>query len=110
MNGCVFCQIASGSLNTEFVYEDEQVVAFRDINPQAPHHILIIPRRHYTSIKDMHQEDLIGHLFTAGNKVAEKLGIQSYRYVINTGREAGQSVFHLHLHLLGGRLLYWPPG
>ncbi len=110
MNNCLFCKIANDGHNQNFLFEDERVVAFKDINPQAPFHILIIPRQHYTSIMDVGQEDLIGHLFTVGNMVAKKLGIDSFRYVINTGREAGQSVFHLHLHLLGGRYMGWPPG
>ena len=110
MDNCVFCDIINEGVNRNFLYEDERVVAFRDINPQAPFHILIIPRQHYISIKEVYQEELIGHLFTVGNRLAEELGVDSFRYVINTGREAGQSVFHLHLHLLGGRHLGWPPG
>ncbi len=107
---CIFCRIARGETNNEFLYEDDQVVAFKDINPQAPVHVLIIPREHFTSIKETEDESLIGRLFTSGKKVAEKLGLNGYRLVINTGWEAGQSVFHLHLHLLGGRTMGWPPG
>lgn len=110
MNNCVFCEIAAGKFNTEFLFADDRVVAFKDLNPQAPVHILIIPRRHYESIKEMTDENLVGHLFTAAKEVAEKLGVDSYRFVINTGSQAGQSVFHIHLHLLGGRAMYWPPG
>lgn len=110
MEDCIFCKIASGEFNTEFLYEDDQVVAFKDIEPQAPVHVLIIPRKHYPTIKDVENRELIGHLFSAGKEVARKLGIDHYRYVINNGKEAGQAVFHLHLHLLGGRQMNWPPG
>lgn len=110
MGNCVFCDIINEGADRNFLYEDERVVAFRDINPQAPFHILVIPRQHFISIKEVYREELIGHLFTVGNRLAEKFGVDSYRYVINTGSEAGQSVFHLHLHLLGGRHLGWPPG
>jgi len=110
MDECIFCKIANGEFNTDFLYEDDLVVAFRDIEPQAPDHILIIPRDHYISIKDISDEAIIGRLFLAGNKVAEQLGISSFRYVINTGKDAGQAVFHIHLHLLAGRMMEWPPG
>jgi histidine triad (HIT) family protein len=109
-NDCVFCKIAAGEFNTEFLFEDDRVVAFKDLSPQAPVHVLIIPRDHYESIKEVQDEALVGHLFTAAKETAEKLGIKEYRLVINTGPEAGQSVFHLHLHLLGGRTMHWPPG
>lgn len=92
------------------LYEDDKVVAFKDINPQAPVHILVIPRGHFVSIKEIEDETLVGRLFTAAKKTAEKLGLRDYRLVINTGRGAGQTVFHLHLHLIGGRLMTWPPG
>jgi histidine triad (HIT) family protein len=110
MSDCIFCKIQAGEFNTEFLYEDDRVVAFKDLSPQAPVHVLIIPRAHYDSIKAIDDESLTGHLFTAANKVAEKLGLTDYRCVINTGPQAGQTVFHLHLHLLGGRDLQWPPG
>ena len=103
---CVFCKIARGEFNTEFLFNDDRVVAFKDLDPQAPIHVLIIPRNHYDSIN----EAMLGHLVTAAKKVAEKLGLKEYRFVINTGPEAGQSVFHLHLHMLGGRAMGWPPG
>jgi histidine triad (HIT) family protein len=107
---CEFCKIQAGQYNTEFLFEDRRVVAFRDINPQAPVHILIIPRDHVDSLKQVNDEALIGHLFTAAKTVAEKLGLTDYRLVINTGPQSGQSVFHLHMHLLGGRTMHWPPG
>lgn len=110
MSNCVFCKVAKGEFNTEFLFKDDRIVAFKDLDPQAPTHVLIIPRDHYASIKDVRDETLVGHLFTAAKKVAEKLGIKDYRLVINTGPEAGQSVFHLHIHLLGGRVMGWPPG
>lgn len=110
MEDCIFCKIVSGEFNTEFLYSDDYVVAFNDVNPQAPFHVIIIPRNHLVSIKEMSDEQLIGRLFTAGNTIAKKLELDSYRFVINTGKEAGQSVFHVHLHLLGGREMNWPPG
>jgi len=107
---CVFCKIAAGAFNTEFLYEDERVVAFADLSPQAPTHVLVIPRSHQESIKDIDDETLMGRMLTAAKKVAEKQGMSDYRIVINTGPEAGQSVFHVHVHLLGGRTVHWPPG
>lgn len=107
---CVFCKIAAGEFNTDFLYEDDRVVAFSDLSPQAPTHILVIPRDHHESIKAVEDETLIGRMFTAANKVAEKQGISDYRLVINTGPQAGQTVFHVHVHLLGGRTMHWPPG
>lgn len=110
MAECIFCKIVNGEIKSEFLYEDEEVVAFYDVNPQAPVHCLIIPRTHCRSIKEVSDENLVGKLFIVGNEVAKKLGLNNFRYVINTGEEAGQSVFHLHLHLLGGRVMNWPPG
>lgn len=110
MSNCIFCKIAQGESHKEFLFEDDRVVVFRDLYPQAPVHILAIPRAHFHSIKEIEDETLVGHLFTAAKKAAEKLGIKDYRMVINTGPQAGQSVFHLHLHLLGGRYMAWPPG
>lgn len=110
MDNCIFCKIARGETKAQLLFEDDRVLAFRDINPQAPVHVLIIPKEHYPSIEDIPDECLTGHLFTVGKQVAEKLGLKGYRLVINKGWEAGQTVFHLHLHLLAGRLLGWPPG
>jgi histidine triad (HIT) family protein len=107
---CEFCKIQAGEYNTNFLFEDDRVVAFKDINPQAPVHILIIPREHFDSLKQIDNEALIGHMVTAAKRVAEKQGITDYRLVINTGPQVGQSVFHLHMHLLGGRQMFWPPG
>jgi histidine triad (HIT) family protein len=111
---CLFCRILAGEIPAEVVYESKTALAFRDINPQAPTHVLIIPRRHITTINDLGAEDegLVGSLFTAAKAVAAQEGLadDGYRTVMNCGEGAGQSVFHIHLHLLGGRLLNWPPG
>ena len=113
-NDCLFCKIASGNLPTDFVYEDDNIIAFRDINPQAPTHILIIPKDHIPYVADINEahSELIYSMFTTANKIALEEGITSegYRLVINNGKGAGQTVFHLHLHLLGGRPMLWPPG
>ena len=110
MKDCIFCRIASGEIPADLIFNDDKVVAFRDISPQAPYHFLVIPREHFSSIQDIDDENLIGHMVAAGNQIAEDNNIKSFRYVINTGEEAGQSVFHVHLHLLGGRRMNWPPG
>lgn len=114
MSACLFCRIAGREIPAKLVYEDEQVVAFDDINPQAPVHVLIIPRKHFVSAGDTQQADvaLWGHLMLVGNRLAREKGVadSGYRFVINTGQHGGQSVFHLHLHLLGGRAMHWPPG
>jgi histidine triad (HIT) family protein len=114
MAPCLFCRIAAGEIPADVVFSDEEVVAFRDIHPQAPSHILIIPRRHIASVTDLADEDaeLMGRLFTVARDLAREEGIagDGYRVVVNTGPGAGQSVFHVHMHLLGGRHLSWPPG
>lgn len=111
---CLFCKIVDGEMSADVVYQDERVVAFRDINPQAPTHILVIPREHVASVNDLEPEHapLVGALYLAAGELAEEEGIsdEGYRLVMNTGSEAGQSVFHIHLHLLGGRPMKWPPG
>jgi histidine triad (HIT) family protein len=111
---CVFCRIATRQAPATIVYEDERAVAFRDIAPQAPVHILIIPREHITGPLDISEdrEALIGHLVAVAAKVAQQEGLAAdgYRLVLNQGRNGGQSVFHLHVHLLGGRRMTWPPG
>lgn len=111
---CIFCQIAAGRIPAQLVYEDDDVVAFRDINPQAPVHVLVIPRRHLPAVGEMTADDreLVGHLFWTARRVAEELGIHhsGYRLVINNGPDAQQTVPHLHVHVLGGRSLGWPPG
>ncbi|NLT66703.1 MAG: histidine triad nucleotide-binding protein [Acidobacteria bacterium] len=112
--GCIFCQVAAHEKPATIVYEDEHCVVLRDIRPQAPVHLLVIPRKHVTSLNDDLEEDklLLGHLLTVVARMAKEQGIDGtgFRTVINTNAEAGQTVFHLHIHLLGGRILGWPPG
>ena len=114
MNDCLFCGIVDGKINANLVYQDEFVVAFKDIAPKAPVHILIIPRRHLVGVSDIAEENhaLIGQIFQVAAKLAREQGIaqSGYRVVVNSGADAGQSVFHLHYHLLGGRQMSWPPG
>jgi histidine triad (HIT) family protein len=114
MSDCIFCRIASGEIKSDRVYEDGQVLAFRDLNPQAPVHVLVIPRRHIATLNDLTPADaeLMGRMLLAAQTVARQEGIadRGYRTVFNCNAGAGQSVFHIHLHLLGGRLLDWPPG
>ena len=111
---CLFCKIAAGVVPAKIVLEDEHCVAIRDINPQAPTHVLVIPREHISTINDLHEEHekLAGHLLRVGARVAAREGISEagYRLVFNTNGDAGQTVFHIHLHVVGGRLLGWPPG
>ena len=111
---CIFCRIASGELSAAIVYEDELVVAFRDVNPQAPTHVLVIPREHVASLNEVPEESegIVGHIVRVAAQIAEAEGCAGpgYRLVANCGREAGQSVDHMHFHLLGGRALGWPPG
>jgi len=111
---CLFCNIAAGDAAADILYQDDEVVAFRDIRPQAPHHILVIPRRHVATLNDFEPEDarLAGRLILVAAQIARELGIEErgYRLVTNCNREAGQTVYHVHLHLLAGRPLRWPPG
>lgn len=110
---CIFCKIAKGEMG-ETIYEDDRVVAFNDIDPKAPHHILIIPRRHIPTINDISEKDneLIGHLVQVAKSIAKEKGIaeKGYRLLFNCNRDGGQAVYHIHLHLLGGRQMNWPPG
>jgi Diadenosine tetraphosphate (Ap4A) hydrolase and other HIT family hydrolases len=114
MSNCLFCRIVAGEIPAKLAYEDEDVIAFYDINPQAPLHVLIIPRKHIAMINDIQPEDaaLVGKLYLAAKKIAADAGYadEGYRVVMNCGADAGQSVFHIHLHLLAGRALHWPPG
>ena len=111
-NECLFCGLIAGKGKTKFLYRDKDVVAFRDIDPKAPHHILIVPVKHISTINEMTDDDslLAGKMINAARKVAGSLGLESYRLVFNCGGDAGQAVFHIHLHLLGGRAFGWPPG
>lgn len=111
---CLFCKILDGEIPAELIYESDTAVAFRDVNPQAPTHVLVIPRKHISTINDIEQDDqeIIGSLYTAAQEVAAKEGVadNGYRTVMNCGEGAGQTVFHIHLHVLGGRQMGWPPG
>jgi len=111
---CIFCKIVDRKIPAKLVHSDEMSIAFEDINPQAPTHILIIPNKHISDIQTMNKGDreLIGHLFFVARNLAEMRGLDTggYRLVINNGRDAGQAVFHIHLHLLSGRTFAWPPG
>ena len=111
---CIFCNIINGKIRGEFVYQDEEIAAFRDIDPKAPVHILIVPRKHISTLNDLgaDSELLVGKLITRAQKIAVQEGIDEsgYRLVFNCNRDAGQEIFHIHLHLLGGRRLNWPPG
>jgi histidine triad (HIT) family protein len=111
---CLFCKIVKGEVPAKVVLDTEHVLAFRDINPGAPQHVLVIPKEHIASIHDARREHapLLGELMLAGREVAELLGLgeTGYRLVMNTGADAGQSVFHVHLHVMGGRPMAWPPG
>ena len=114
MNNCLFCGIIEGRIKGTLVYEDESVVAFKDIAPKAPVHILIVPRKHIATLMDLDGDDgkLVGEIFRVAAKLAQEQGIatRGFRVVVNCGADAGQSVFHLHYHLLGGRQMSWPPG
>jgi len=114
MEDCIFCRIAAGEMDADIVHSDERAVAFRDINPQAPVHVLVIPRKHLRTAFDLEGEDgeLLLHLFKVIRKVSEDEGIAGtgVRILTNVERGAGQSVFHLHFHVLGGRQMLWPPG
>ena len=113
MASCLFCKILAGEMAAKIVYQDESCIAFRDINPQAPVHLLLIPRKHFASAAEAEEADetVLGHLHRVAAQLAQQHDLtDGYRTVVNTGSGAGQSVFHLHLHLLGGRPLRWPPG
>jgi histidine triad (HIT) family protein len=109
---CLFCKIIAKQIPASIVYEDEQVLAFNDINPQAPVHILVIPKQHVDSVAQLEEQKITGELLAVIRKLAKERGLDKsgYRIVVNHGADAGQAVPHLHFHLLGGRLLTWPPG
>jgi histidine triad (HIT) family protein len=113
MSDCLFCKVIDGKIPSSKVYEDERAYAFNDINPQAPTHVLIVPKKHIVGLKEATPEDaeLLGYCQLVAAKIARERGIENgYRTVYNVGAGSGQSVFHLHLHLIGGRNLSWPPG
>lgn len=111
---CIFCRVVSRELPARIIYEDEKILAFEDINPQAPVHLLVIPKKHIPTLQDIADgdKDLMGMLFFITNRMAKEKGIseKGYRVVMNCGPAGGQSVYHLHLHLIGGRVMRWPPG
>lgn len=114
MSECLFCMIIDGKIPANKVFESEQVIAFRDLNPQAPTHLLVIPRRHIATLNDLQSSDatLVGEMMLAATQIAamENLAENGYRVVMNCNHDGGQSVYHIHLHLLGGRYMKWPPG
>ncbi|MFQ6038192.1 MAG: histidine triad nucleotide-binding protein [Candidatus Aminicenantales bacterium] len=114
MEECIFCKIVQKDIPARWLYEDEKIIAFEDINPQAPVHVLLIPREHFVSLNEVPEEKagLLSHLLMKARQIARKKGIAEtgYRIVLNTARESGQEVFHIHFHLLGGRRMTWPPG
>jgi|TARA_Y100000310_G_scaffold260998_1_gene270162 histidine triad (HIT) family protein len=114
VDDCLFCKMIDGEIAADIVHQDEDVFAFKDINPQAPHHVLIVPKRHIATLNDLAENDhaLVGKVTLAAKKIAVDLGIAEtgYRTVFNCNADAGQAVFHIHLHLLGGRRMSWPPG
>ena len=114
MTNCIFCKIISGDIPGDIVYQDDDVLAFRDLNPKAPTHILVIPKKHISTLNDVQTDDaeLVGKMYLAAKKIAADEGIAEpgYRTVMNCNALAGQTVFHIHLHLLGGRPMSWPPG
>ena len=114
MSDCLFCKMVSGEIKPDTVYEDDNVLAFRDINPQAPTHVLVIPKQHISTLNELDQEhtQLMGQLYLAAKRIAADEGIADpgFRTVVNCNAAAGQTVFHIHLHLLGGRNFSWPPG
>ena len=114
MSDCLFCKILDGDIPCDRVYENDQVIAFRDVNPQAPTHILVIPREHISTVNDLTAEDksIVAEMMLAAQAIAKQEGIEEsgYRLVMNCNEGAGQMVFHIHLHILGGRRMNWPPG
>lgn len=114
MDDCIFCRIAAGDIPAELIYEDERVVGFRDLNPQAPTHALVIPRKHIATLNDLSVDDelIVGRMIGAAREIARQEGLDEagYRTVMNCNEAGGQTVFHIHLHLLGGRMMHWPPG
>ncbi len=114
MSDCLFCKMVSGAIAPDKVYEDDQVLAFRDINPQAPVHVLVVPKEHIATLNELDDEHrpLIGRMVQAAAKVAaqEGVGDSGYRTIMNCNADGGQTVFHIHLHLLAGRRMHWPPG
>ena len=107
---CIFCKIANGDIPVEPVWENDKVFAFKDANPQAPVHVLVVPKEHYASIKELDDKELMGELLNGVKLTAQKLCLSDYRTILNTGESAGQTVFHIHFHIMAGRDFTWPPG
>ena len=112
MENCIFCSIISGDISAEILYSDEKVIAFRDVNAQAPEHFLVIPKEHIATVNDANDESIMGRLIITAANVSKELGFaeQGYRLVMNCNSDGGQTVSHIHLHCLGGRQMTWPPG
>lgn len=112
MDGCIFCKIAAGDIPADIMYQDDEFVAFRDIDPQAPLHGVLVPRAHVATLADLADEGLAGRYLQAAAKAARAMGVEAsgYRVVVNYGLDGGQLVMHVHMHILGGRALGWPPG
>lgn len=114
MEDCLFCKIDRGEVHSEKVYDGDGVFAIKDVNPQAPVHILVLPKKHFSTIMEIEEDDqkMIGSIFTVANNLAKENGLadSGFRMILNCGRGAGQSVFHIHYHLMGGRAMNWPPG
>ena len=114
MEDCLFCKIVNKEIPAQIIFENETIIAFEDINPQAPIHILLIPKEHFTSLNDVTEEkkEILGELLIKARQIAKEKGLANngYRIVLNTGKDSGQAVFHIHFHLFGGRRMTWPPG
>ena len=114
MTDCLFCKIREGEIPADIIYQDDDVMAFNDVNPQAPTHLLIIPKKHLSTVNDVEPTDelMMGKLFSVAKKIAAEKGVSGdgYRLVVNTNEQAGQTVFHIHMHFLAGRNMAWPPG
>ncbi len=114
MEDCIFCKIINKEIQASMVFEDEKIIAFNDINPQAPIHILLVPREHFSSLNEIPEEkkNILSHLLLKARQIAQEKGIaeKGYRIVLNTARDSGQEVLHIHFHLFGGRRMQWPPG
>jgi len=114
MNDCLFCKIRDGEIPANVIYQDENVLAFEDVNPQAPTHVLVVPKKHISTVNDLQEDDaeLVGKLYLAAKKITAEAHVadDGYRLVMNCNEQAGQTVFHIHLHILAGRNMTWPPG
>jgi histidine triad (HIT) family protein len=112
MSDCLFCRIAAGEIPSKTVHSDDRIYAFHDISPKAPTHVLVVPRKHIPRLADATADDraILGEVVAGAASIARELGLEHYRLVVNNGEGAGQTVFHLHVHLLGGRAMGWPPG